>query len=305
MTTPTSRTVMFTDLRGSTGLYERVGNRDAAALVTSSVAAMVKLVEASGGVVTKTLGDGLMAMFAEPLEALGAADALHEAISLPTAAAAELPLRLQIGIARGEVVEQAGDCFGDAVNVAARLLDHAGDDETLVSAALRDALPPPLVAARLRPVGALQLRGRLEPVEVFRLMPRLYPEFDSTVAASSFHAAEPASIRLVWSQDEQTFAAESLPLILGRGPAAHCRVDDSRVSRAHARIEWSGGAFELVDLSYNGTYLRFGLGSWLALRRGHCTLHGSGTIGLGGSPPKANPPCIGFEVIRGDLALPR
>ena len=40
---------------------------------------------------------------------------------------------MQVGLARGEVVEMSGDCFGDAVNVAARLLDHAGDNETLVT----------------------------------------------------------------------------------------------------------------------------------------------------------------------------
>jgi adenylate cyclase len=50
-------------------------------------------------------------------------------------------LRLQVALARGEVVEMAGDCFGDAVNVAARLLDHAGDNETLVTVEVLQGLP--------------------------------------------------------------------------------------------------------------------------------------------------------------------
>lgn len=303
---PTSRTVMFTDLRGSTRLYERVGNLQAAALVTGSVAQMARLVGAAGGKVIKTLGDGLMAVFAEPLAAIDAADALHESISLPAASeAAPEPLRLQIALAHGPLVEQAGDCFGDAVNVAARLLGHAGDDETLVHSALREVLDPAFVAARLRPVGALQLRGRQEKVEVDRLLPRLGGEFDSTVAASSFQSFEPAAIRLTWEGVQQTFAAEVLPLILGRGPTAQCRIDDARISRAHARIDWNGSSFELVDLSTNGTWLRFGSGGWLGLRRGHCTLHGSGSIGLGSAPAAAAGPSIDFEVLRGAAGPPR
>jgi class 3 adenylate cyclase len=46
-----------------------------------------------------------------------------------------------VALARGEVVEMGGDCFGDAVNVAARLLDHAGDNETLVTVDVLQGLP--------------------------------------------------------------------------------------------------------------------------------------------------------------------
>ena len=47
-----------------------------------------------------------------------------------------------MALAHGEVVEMAGDCFGDAVNVAARLLDHAGDNETLATSAVLAGLTP-------------------------------------------------------------------------------------------------------------------------------------------------------------------
>ena len=75
-----------------------------------------------------------------------------------------------------------------------------------------------------------------------------------------------------------------MPVVLGRSPQATYCVDDSRVSRSHARIDWHGGSFQLTDLSYNGTYVRFADGEIVSLRRGSCTLHGSGVIGLGGSP---------------------
>ena len=73
---------------------------------------------------------------------------------------------------------------------------------------------------------------------------------------------------------------------------------DSRVSRSHARIDWQGSTFQLTDLSYNGTYVRFGSDDEVvSLRRGSCTLHGTGVIGLGGSPNDANSPTVRFEVL--------
>jgi pSer/pThr/pTyr-binding forkhead associated (FHA) protein len=79
-----------------------------------------------------------------------------------------------------------------------------------------------------------------------------------------------------------------MPVVLGRSPQATYCIDDSRVSRSHARIDWHGGAYQLTDLSYNGTYVRFSGGSEVvALRRSTCTLHGSGAIGLGLPPTDA------------------
>ena len=64
LTQTIERTVLFADLRGSTALYETLGNTEATAVVTQSVALIARVVENCGGAVVKTLGDGLMAMFA-------------------------------------------------------------------------------------------------------------------------------------------------------------------------------------------------------------------------------------------------
>ena len=87
--------------------------------------------------------------------------------------------------------------------------------------------------------------------------------------------------------------------MLGRSPQATYIIDDTRVSRSHARIDWHGGTFQLVDLSYNGTYVRFDHDpEIISLRRGSCTLHGSGVIGLGTPPVDPVSPCVRFEVMR-------
>jgi hypothetical protein len=145
----------------------------------------------------------------------------------------------------------------------------------------------------------MQLRGRVEPVQVHLLSGngrRVDP------AATQFGdvnvGAEPEGIRLIWGEGNRVYSGPHLPLVLGRSPQATYCVDDTRVSRLHARIDWHGGSFQLTDLSYNGTYVRFGPEEEvLSLRRSSCTLHGSGVIGLGGPPADDYLPTIGFEVL--------
>src|SRR3954471_4717383 len=171
------RAVVFADLRGSTSLYELVGNEIASEVVTETVDAVARRVPATSGVVVKTLGDGLMAVFPTAAQAVEAADQMHEEIDIvmrrrdALTGFTEARLQLQVCIALGETVEVSGDYFGDAVNVAARLLDHAGDNETLITAAVLRAVPaePRDLFRSLAPV---RLRGRVEPIEVHLLTRR-------------------------------------------------------------------------------------------------------------------------------------
>ena len=308
MTSLVERTVLFADLRGSTALYEALGNADATAVVTQSVALMAGVVSAHGGHVVKTLGDGLMAIFPASPRAVAAADDMHDSLArsgapgnpLHAARLHLVPLKLQVGMAYGEVVEMAGDVFGDAVNIAARLLDHAGDNETLVTAGVVEGLAE-WERSRFRSLDRMQLRGRVEPVHVHLL--EATRRFGDT-AATAFGdmlapTAEPEAIRLVWLDLNRIYGGASLPVILGRSPQATYIIDDTRVSRSHARIDWHGGTFQLTDLSYNGTYVRFDHDpEVISLRRGACTLHGSGVIGLGTPLSDAVSPGVRFEVLR-------
>jgi len=301
MTQIVERTILFADLRGSTALYESMGNAEATAVVTQSVALLARIVANLGGQVVKTLGDGLMAMFDAAPAAVQAADEMHESMERIGGPAGALPqpLKLQVGIACGEVVEMSGDVFGDAVNVAARLLDHAGDNETLLTANVLAGLDE-AQRERFRSLDKMQLRGRVEPVHV-HLLEAARQSFDPAATAFGDIAptAEPEGIRLVWLDLNRVYSGTSLPVVLGRSPQATYCIDDTRVSRSHARIDWHGGTFQLTDLSYNGTYVRFDHDpEVISLRRGTCTLHGNGVIGLGTPPVDAVSPCVRFEVMR-------
>lgn len=300
MTTSVTCTVLFADLRGSTALYESLGNAEAAAVVTHSVDIVARMVEEHGGRVIKTLGDGLMAVFHEPMDAVLTAEEVHDSLDrvLGSPRAHRRPgLRVQIALAHGGIVEVGSDCFGDAVNVAARLLDHAGDNETLATAQTLASLPGDM-SRRFRRLERLHLRGRQEPVEVWRLEPRRTDAL-STLFGDTAPVSVPEGLRLSLDGVSRIHTPKSLPVIIGRSHEATYCIDDSRVSRLHARLEWTGGSFQITDLSSNGTYVRYGVPDQVVtLRRGTCTLHGRGSIALGVNSLVADTPAIDFEVVR-------
>ena len=306
MTRISDRTVLFADLRGSTALFETLGNAEATSVVTHCVNALGGPVTSYEGMLVKTLGDGLMAVFDDPLHATQAAMLMHDVLEGMVSRGSERgassglrALRLQVGLARGEVVEMNGDCFGDAVNVAARLLDHAGDNETLLTVEVLQGLPLEL-RSRFRSLDRLVLRGRAEPVQVHVMGGRrgASAEMAATQFGDVGSVVEPDGLRLMWAGLQRVFASQQTPVVLGRSPQATFCVDDGRVSRSHARIDWHSGSFQITDLSYNGTYVRFNDGEIVSLRRGSCTLHGSGAVGLGGTPTDPGSACVSFDVLR-------
>ncbi|MBT9495077.1 MAG: adenylate/guanylate cyclase domain-containing protein [Paucibacter sp.] len=304
MTQIRERTVLFADLRGSTGLFETLGNAEATSLVTHTVGLIAQAVDECKGRLVKTLGDGLMAVFELPNDGVMAAIRMHEMLERVVArgkgqgASPSLrALRMQVALARGEVVEMNGDCFGDAVNVAARLLNHAGDNETLITAEVLTGLPT-AKKLRFRSLDLIAIRGRAEPVHVHVLDQAMQGDVAATQFGEIQHAVEPDGIRLVWLDLDRVFDIDNMPIILGRSVQATYCITDARVSRSHARIDWHAGSFSITDLSYNGTFVRFGSsGDVVSLKRGSCTLHGSGTIGLGSPPVDITAPIVNFEVL--------
>lgn len=297
------RVVLFADLRGSTALFERCGTAEASAVVGEAVARLAEQVRASGGELVKTLGDGLLALFADAPTALAAASTLPQALDGDSVHAPAAPMAMQLALAAGEVARRDGDCRGDAVNVAARLLGHASDHECLLTAEVHAALTP-AQAARCRALPQVHLRGRIEPVAVFACALAVpHPRGDAEAQATHFGEAllaSPAtpSLQLNGLGCAQLVHPADCPYTLGRGDHADWRVDAVRVSRIHARIDAVNATLVLADLSINGTYLRFaGEDELLSLRRGVCTLHGSGQIGLGGAPGSAGTPTLAFQVI--------
>jgi class 3 adenylate cyclase len=121
----TSLTFLFTDLRGSTELYERVGDLVAYDLVRTHFGVLHEIVAAEAGAVVKTIGDAVMATFPTPDRAVAAALRMREAMARLNAERGGEDLTLKIGIHEGPclavVLNDRQDFFGQTVNIAARV----------------------------------------------------------------------------------------------------------------------------------------------------------------------------------------
>jgi len=207
-------------------------------------------------------------------------------------------------VARGDVEFVDGDCYGDAVNVASRLSDLSGPHQiwanslSLEGSAESDGI-------RFRPLGPITIRGRAEPCSVFQVEwhENMGSDFLTMQASLDSQSAQidkailGGEIELVWLDVQKRFRSFQLPVHIGRVSQAEFVVNDPRVSRAHARIDWRNGSIMLVDVSTYGSWVRFsGGGSDLLLRREECVLHGRGEIALGASFSDLSVPTVMFSV---------
>jgi class 3 adenylate cyclase len=152
--------VLFTDMEGSTRLIERLGDAQAHALLLRHFAVLRTAVAQHRGHEVKSLGDGLMVVFAAVGDAVACAAQMQAAV-----AREEQALGLRIGVHAGEPVRDGNDYFGTPVVVARRLCDAARPGQTLVSEMVSQ-----LVAEReFESLGSLALKGLTERVRASAL----------------------------------------------------------------------------------------------------------------------------------------
>ena len=161
--------LLFSDLKGSTALYERVGDSVAYNMVRDHFALLAGIVRDHDGAVVKTIGDAVMASFGDPAQAVQAALAMQKAI-------ADHDLVLKLGIHAGPSVvvtlNDRLDYFGSTVNMAARLQGQsAGGDIVLSRTVADDPAVQSLLASVPTREESVTLKGFTEPVSFVRLRP--------------------------------------------------------------------------------------------------------------------------------------
>ncbi len=293
-------TVVFADLVGSTGLFERLGDETAGRFVTQLTTALSKTFEQHNGRVVKLLGDGLFVVFPRESDAIEACLAIQKRLQeKPVHPGSDLgAVQMQMGVETGEVVEIAGDCYGDAVNSAARLADLAGAAQILTTQRVADALSP-AQRDQLRSLGPMYLRGKSDATEVYRVDWHVDRDNDATVMGALMLKAPGRHGFLELAAAGQTVRLEPRgeKLALGRAATASLSINDSRVSRLHATVEWRGGQFVLSDGSSFGTWVYMGNQTEpVVLRRTECYLVGHGQITLGCDRHADNAPLVLFSV---------
>jgi class 3 adenylate cyclase len=172
----TSLTFLFTDLKGSTALYERVGDLAAFDLVRAHFHALLEIISAEKGAVVKTIGDAVMATFIRPEHAIVAGLRMRAAMDALNAQRGTEDLVVKIGIHEGPclavMLNERQDYFGQTVNIAARVQSLSTSQEIHITAPVIEA---PAVAALLekeaiRPIQKqAALRGIADKMVVYEI----------------------------------------------------------------------------------------------------------------------------------------
>ena len=178
----TLSTFLLTDIAGSTRLWEEHGDAMGAALAIHDEL-LREAITSNGGVVVKSMGDGMLAVFERAGSAVDAALRAQRALR-DTAWGPTGPLRVRMAIHAGTAESREGDFFGQALNRDARILAIGHGGQVLLSAVAaaltRDRLPPDV---DLLDLGSHRLRDLDRPEQVFQVaaadMPREFPALRS------------------------------------------------------------------------------------------------------------------------------
>ena len=150
-------TILFTDIEGSTALAQRLGDKAYHALLAEHNRILREQVARHGGHEVKSMGDGFMVAFASAARALSCAVDIQKAFA-QHGKTAEAPISVRIGLNTGESIEEAGDYFGTAVTLAARIAARAQGGQILVSEVVR-TVGGSLAGVEFRDAGRKQLKG--------------------------------------------------------------------------------------------------------------------------------------------------
>ena len=190
-------TFLFTDVEGSTKLWERYPEAMRASMARHDEV-LLGVMESSGGFVFKTVGDAFCVAFPSAPHALEAALAAQRAL-LSEGQEKTGPLRVRMALHTGSADERGGDYFGPPVNRVARLLSAGHGGQILLSSAtkelVRDALPE---GASLSDLGERRLKDLFRPERVFQLiapeLPTSYPPLKSLDARTNNLPAQPTPL---------------------------------------------------------------------------------------------------------------
>ncbi|HTE19457.1 MAG TPA: adenylate/guanylate cyclase domain-containing protein, partial [Armatimonadota bacterium] len=171
--------LMFTDLKGSTALYDQLGDVSAYALVRDHFALLQVLVGRHGGGLVKTIGDAVMAAFPTAAAAVSCALEIHGDLARFNGSARQ-PLHLKVGLHEGPCIaarsyDERLDYFGGTVNLAARTHQESrGDDVVITESMLRNPAAAELLSAVRQEPFTADLRG-IGPTRLVRLYPPSAP----------------------------------------------------------------------------------------------------------------------------------
>lgn len=289
------RAILFADIAGSTGLYEQSGDTVALKAVVNCLECLKTAALANAGRVVKTIGDELMVVFDTAANAILAANAMQSGFEKTVGGKAGIKLR--IGCHFGPVIEAEGDCFGDTVNLAARLTALATPDQILTSRETWEALPSYLQAT-CRKLYATAVKGRKGKVTIIEA---LWKQDQGQTLLSDNSAADEVRSRdakITYRGRSWKADAQHPEVTIGRDSTSTVVVTAATASRHHASVVLRQEKIIIVDQSSNGTFVRLQNGQELLLRHEELVLAGRVLVGLGASPAASGDEFLSITIER-------
>jgi len=290
-----TRTVLFADLTGTNPLYDALGDARALMHISRCLALLEEQSDEYRGQVVKTVGDQVLCIFADVSAAAAAAIAMQQRIE-NYVNGASVSLQLKIGMHRGSLIEDQGDVFGAAVNIASRFvkLAHPGQ---ILSDADAGAEMRAVLRRRARAIDRLAVKGKRVEMEIVELRWQRRPGAPlTTEQATLLERRKSARITLCVAGREIAIESARAAFTIGRDASNDLSIASRKASREHARIEWRRDRFVLLDHSTNGTYITLDDAAEVMVKHESYLLRGRGVISLGEAAKKSKSPnVIAFE----------
>ena len=277
------QTILFADVSGSTRLFETKGDVEARRLIAAVLDALSLVCVRYGGRVIKTIGDEIMCTLPTAMDGLLAACDMQRKMVRDINFVRD-NLAVRIGLHHGAALEENGDVYGDAVNVAARMTSLAKREQIVTTAATvngltgkvsGDAQPRPGPGQRQAASDRDRRRGLAGGHLGHDHGPERHPHRRWPGAAAG------AKLILRHRGKVIELTENSEPFMMGREASNHLVVEADWVSRTHAQIEYKRGHFMISDRSTNATYVCIGQDPELRLHRDELHLRKGGSISMG------------------------
>ena len=290
-----TRTVLFADLTGTNALYDALGDARALMHISRCLVLLEEQAEEYRGQVVKTIGDQLLCVFADVSAAAAASIAMQQRIENYVNGAA-VALQLKIGMHSGSLIEDQGDVFGAAVNIAARFVKLAHPGQILSDAGTAAEMRA-VLRRRARAIDRLTVKGKRAEMEIMELSWRRRPGAPfTTEQATLLERRQSARITLFVAGREIPIESARTTFTIGRDASNDLSIASRKASREHARIEWRRDKFVLFDHSTNGTYITLEGAPEVMVKHESYLLRGRGVLSLGEAAKKTkSPSLIGFE----------
>ncbi|HMA67421.1 MAG TPA: FHA domain-containing protein, partial [Desulfosalsimonadaceae bacterium] len=235
------------------------------------------------GRVIKTVGDAIVCTFERTGSALEAARHMMQAMTCPVAGVVDAmevpPVYIHVGVHYGSVLTDDGDIFGDAVNIAARVVNYANPRQIVATrAAMQNAGEEGGRAAKyLAAVSVKNISGKIELFEV------VHEALDLTAVLEHRDVAtpHPAALYLNWAGRVVVLDGSRPMVSVGREDYNDLVIKRPWISRSHARIENRSGTFVVSDTSTNGTFVYPAEDAPLCINKAEHPLAGNGAIVFG------------------------